>query len=168
MGVSNEALDAVMSKEDREKYVPELVKELAQRHILNRKQERLRAEVAENDLRIDALDLLSGGTNYNWNRKISYFDFQKDMQTYLLSNYTHPDVVPGNFVREFAKQMHLEYSVTDDVMDLYAEKTVELVSRYARPDSVTFRLWAVYNGQWKDMIDTLAPKFGFVKRDGKV
>lgn len=167
MGVSNEALDAVMDKEDREKYLSPLVKELAQRHILRRMSERLRAEVAQNDLKISALDLLSGGTQYSWNRKITYLDLSKDIQNYLVWGYTHPDVVPGNFYREFAKRMHEEFPVTDDAMDMWAEKTVELVERHAHPDAASFRMWAVFNGNWKEMIDTLAPRFGFEKLDGK-
>lgn len=167
--VSSEVLDKVMGPEEREKYIPAYRKALAQKHILKRQQETLRTEIHENEKELSALSLLSGGIKAAplFDRKLTYWDFEKEAKKHLQLNYTHPKEDAGNYWREFGRQMHKLRAVTPQAMDLHAEKTIELIEYNANPDAVSFRLWAVYDGDVKEMIDTLAVELGFVKLDGK-
>lgn len=164
--VSNETLDKVMGPEEREKYAPAYRKTLAQKHILTRRQEALKAEIRENERELAALNLLSGGLKPTplFERKLTFWDYEKEGKKHLQFNYTHPKEVAGNYWREFGRAFHQKYPVTPEAMDLFAEKTVELIEYHPQPDAVSFRLWSVYDGDVKEMIDTLAVTLGFEKR----
>jgi hypothetical protein len=168
MTVTSDMLEAVMDKEEREKYLPALRKELATSHIIARQLQRLNAEQAENNRKISSLNLLTGGLprRGSRDRKITYFDLQKDMQAHLTLNYRHtdPKVTPSMYDRYFAKEVHQQKPVSNEMLDQHALATVELVEVYANPDPTSFWLWAKFNGDYKTMIDTWAEQFGFVKQ----
>lgn len=168
--VSSETLDKVMDKEEREKYLPSLRTALAYKHILKRRQEQMRIDVHENEKKVAALELLSGGlgTPPLRERKLTLWDFEKEMTRYLKQHYYHPDVAESFYTRQFAKTMHQKRPYTDEDMDQYAEATVDLIEFNPNPDVVTFWLWAVYFGDWKAMIDAEAKTLGFVKSEKKV
>jgi hypothetical protein len=168
--VSSETLDKIMGKEEREKYLPELRQAVAEKHILARRQQQLRVDVHENEKKVKALDLLSGGLAVPpfTDRNLTWWDFEKQVLVHLRANYSHPTVSEGNYSREFARAIHQKRPYTDAIMDQHAEATVDLIEYHTQPDAASFWLWAVYAGNYEEMIDTLAEELGFVKNEKKV
>lgn len=168
--VTSETLDKVMGKEEREKFIPSLRTALAYKHILKRRQEQMRFDVHENEKKVAALELLSGGLGVqsHRDRKLTCWDFERDMTRYLKQHYYHPVVAEPTYTRQFVKAMHEKRPYTDADMDQHAEATVELIEVNSQPDVATFWLWAVYAGNYEEMIDTLAEELGFVKSEKKV
>lgn len=165
MEVTHKMIDSmakVMSAEDRKGYLPELRKEIAQKHRLGRAALRLSKEQYENETKVGALMILSGGLDL---QKALLFHQLIDEATVILQrDWHHSEVIPRDYAFEFRNQMRVLRPYTAEDMDKYAENTAELVETVGSPDTVSFWLWAVYHGDFREMIAREAEGLGFVKK----
>lgn len=162
MEVTKTMLAEVMDENQRKEFRPELRKELARKHRLARRLQKVQAEIRDNNQRVAALDLLAGGMGVSSVVRFSEFIFEAN--AYLQENYFHSFSIPKNYVKEFAEGMNRHRPYTDEELDKYSENLVELLEWTSYIDSSTFWLYSIYGGDYKLMIDREAEGLGFERK----
>lgn len=166
MEVTKSMLSEVMADEQREQFRDNYRQELAKKHVFARKLKRLKAGIEENNLKLAALELLTGGVL----TVDLYSHLREEVNDYLVENYTYPFSQDARVLsREFAVAMRNNRPYSGDDMDKYALNVADLLEyaqfSYRRePEAFDFWLHAIYGGDWKLLIDREAEGLGFERK----
>jgi hypothetical protein len=167
MEVTKSIMAMVMTPEQRLQFLDDYRTELAKKHVLSRQQQKLGLEIIDNRNKLAGLELLTGGL-HNTVGSTTFTGVYREANTYLHDNYIHLSypVDARDTARLFSNRMRDLRPYTDADMDKYSVQTVELIeaATYGDPDAASFWMWAIYDGNYKLMIDSEAEGLGFERK----
>lgn len=163
MSVTSSLLAKVMTDEQRDAYLPAYHEALAKQQIIKRKLAKLRAQQAENDQEVAALEALTGGLGRLSTRDTR--SLTQEVYKELRENWKIPFIPETDYVRHFGQKMRATRMPTEEDLDKYAVKTVAYLQWASNPiDPVQYWLEAIYDGNVKAMVEHEAEALGFERK----
>ena len=163
MSVTSSLLAKVMTDEQRDAYLPAYHEALAKQQIIKRKLGKLRAQQAENDQEVAALEALTGGLGRLSTRNLG--SVIREIGEELRENWMFPFFPESDYSRLFTQKMIATRMPTEEDLDKYAVKTVAYLQWTSNPiDPVQYWLEAIYDGDVKAMVEREAEALGFERK----